>query len=361
MVAVFNATKKNVQTNLLKMKYPILANYQPFLSEIRSKIHATRYEMLKTVSKQTILLYWDIGKSVSEKAQNEGWGKSVVEQLAKDLQTEFPNIRGFSARNIWNMKNLYEFYVANEKLQPLVAEIGWTQNCIILEKCKELSKIEYYLRKTQEMGWTKLDLMDKIKKNYFENQALAQNNFDKTLSTELKARVAWEFVDDYNIELINPDLPFSEKELENAIVTNVVKFLAEMGGNFAFVGRQFRVEFEEKEYFIDLLFFNLKLNCYVVFELKAREFDPKDMGQLKWYMELVNRNVKDIWHNPTIGIILCRNKSRLMVEYMLAQSQDPVGVATFNRYEELPEEYAKYLPSEEEIINRLANLNQLKP
>lgn len=334
-----------------------LSNYQPFLKEILSKIQQARYEMLKTVSKQTITLYWEIGKSVSEKVEVEKWGKSIVEQLSKDLQTEHPGIRGFSARNIWNMKNFYEFYSLNEKLQPLVAEIGWTQNCLILEKCKDNQRIEYYLRKTKQMGWSKNDLIDKLKKKHFENQALAQNNFEGTVLPELKAQVAWEFVDDYNIEIINPNLPISEKELENAIVTNIVKFLSEMGGNFAFVGRQFKIDFRDKEYFIDLLFFNLKLNCYVVFELKAREFAPHDIGQIKWYIELVNNEIKEQNHNLTIGIILCKNKDRLMVEYMLSNNQDPLGVATFNRYEELPANYAKYLPSEEEIIKRLGNID----
>lgn len=339
------------------MKGNELLSYQPFLKEILSKIQQARYEMLKSVSKQTVALYWEIGKSVSEKVEREKWGKSIVEQLSKDLQTEHPGIRGFSARNIWNMKNFYEFYSINEKLQPLVAEIGWTQNCLILEKCKDSQRIEYYLRKTKQMGWSKNDLIDKLKKNSFENQTLAQNNFDLTVSPELKAQVAWEFVDDYNIEIINPDLPISEKIMENAIITNIVKFLSEMGGSFAFVGRQFKIDFHDKEYFIDLLFFNLKLNCYVVFELKAREFAPQDIGQIKWYMELVNKEVKEQNHNNTIGIILCKNKDRLMVEYMLSNSQDSLGVATFNRYEELPANYAKYLPSEEEIIKRLGNLD----
>lgn len=333
-----------------------LTHYQPFLKEILSKIHLARYEMLKTVSKQTVALYWEIGKAVSEKVNNEKWGKSVVKQLSEDLQTEHPGIRGFSARNIWNMKNFYEFYTENEKLQPLVAEIGWTQNCLILEKCKDLHQVEYYLRKTKQMGWSKADLIEKIQKNHFENQSLAQNNFELTVSPELKAQVAWEFVDDYNIELLNPDLPISEKEMENAIVSNIVKFLSEMGGSFAFVGRQYKIDFHEKEYFIDLLFFNLRLNCYIVFELKAREFAPQDIGQIKWYMELVNKQVKENIHNPTIGIILCKNKDRLMVEYMLTNNQYPLGIATFNKYEELPESYAKYLPSEEEIIKRLVNL-----
>lgn len=337
-----------------------LISYPPFLEEILSKIQQARYEMLKTVSKQTVELYWEIGKAVSQKVQQEKWGKSIVEQLSKDLQTEFPGIRGFSARNIWRMKTFYEAYENYEKLPPLVAEIGWVQNCIILEKCKDKHKIEYYLRKTKEMGWSKADLVDKINKNHFENQALAQNNFAVTVSPELKARVAWEFVDDYFVELINPDLPISEKELENAIVTNLVKFLSEMGGSFAFVGRQFKIDFHDKEYFIDLLFFNLKLNSYVVFELKAREFDPKDVGQIKWYMELINNEVKDPLHQPTIGIILCKNKDHLMVEYMLSNNQDPLGVATFNKYEELPEKYAKYLPSEKDIIKRLANFGDEK-
>jgi predicted nuclease of restriction endonuclease-like (RecB) superfamily len=141
-----------------------IINYRPFLKEILSKIQLARYEMLKTVSKQTVTLYWEIGKSVSEKVKSEKWGKSVVEQLSKDLQTEHPGIRGFSSRNIWNMKNFYEFYSLNEKLQPLAAEIGWTQNCLILEKCKDNQKREYYLRKTKQMGWSKTDLIDKIKK-----------------------------------------------------------------------------------------------------------------------------------------------------------------------------------------------------
>lgn len=331
-----------------------IIEYQPFLDRIVSKIQSARYEMLKSVSKQTVLLYWEIGRSVSEQMQNAGWGKSIVEQLSKDLQREYPGIRGFSSRNIWRMKTFYEAYKENGKLPPLVAEIGWAQNCLILEKCKNDIKREYYLRKTKQMGWSKLDLIDKINKHHFENQALVQNNFDNTISNDIKAQVAWEFVDDYNVELINPDQPFSENELENGIVSNIVNFLGEMGGSFAFIGRQYRIEFKEKEYFIDLLFFNLKLNCYVVFELKAREFQPKDIGQVQWYLQLIDKHIKENHHKPTIGIILCKDKERMMVEYMLEKSKDPVGVATFNKYESLPEEYAKYLPSEEEIIKRLA-------
>jgi predicted nuclease of restriction endonuclease-like (RecB) superfamily len=375
------------------------SDYKPFLKDILTKIQSTRYEMLMSVSKQTLLLYWDIGKMVSEKIELVGWGKSVVEQLAKDLQTEIPGVRGFSARNIWRMKMFAEFYsalgisattvakielphnsatvgaeleteenkltaiVANSAptgaefqicVYDLVTSVGWMQNRIILEKCKDLKQVLFYLKQTKKKGWSKLDLLEKIGQNYFENHALAQNNFEATVPETLKAQVAWEFLDDYNIELLNPDQPVSEKALENAIVENMVKFLHEMGGTFAFVGRQFRLTLDEKEYFVDLLFFNLTLNCFVVFELKAREFSPKDIGKTQMYMQLINKQVKQPHHNNTIGIILCRTKNRLEVEYMLELTKDPMGVATYNRYSQLPAEYAKYLPSEEELDKRLS-------
>jgi predicted nuclease of restriction endonuclease-like (RecB) superfamily len=244
-------------------------------------------------------------------------------------------------------------YVTNEKLTPLVAEIGWVQNCIIIEKCKDELEREFYIRKTKEMGWSKLDLVEKIQQNFYQNQLLAQNNFEANVTEQIKAKVAWEFVDDYNIEIINPDQPVLEKEIENAIVNNLVKFLQDMGGSFAFVGRQYRLELEDEEYFIDLLFFNFKLNCYVVFELKAREFDPKDLGQLQLYLSLVNRQVKQEQHNSTIGIVVCRSKSGIMVEYMLAETKQPIGIATYNQHKNLPKNVAKYLPSEEQIIKRL--------
>jgi len=378
------------------------SDYRPFLQDILTIIQQSRYEMLKSVSKQTLLLYWNIGRAVSLKMQSDGWGNSVVEQLSKDLQTEFPGIRGFSARNIWSMKKFAEFYaqfgisattvaeldekqisaatvaeleieenqsttvvavnsataVAEFQMQlyKLVSNVPWSQNSKLLEKCDDIRKIVFYLKMTKEKGWSKLDLLEKIEQNYFENYTLAQNNFEQTVSEILKSQVAWEFLDDYNIELLNPDQPISEKALENAIVENMVKFLHEMGGNFAFVGRQFRLTLDEKEYFVDLLFFNLTLNCYVVFELKAREFSPKDIGQTQMYMQLINKQIKQPHHNNTIGIILCRTKNRLEVEYMLELAKDPMGVATYNRYSNLPEEYAKYLPSEDELDKRLSEL-----
>jgi predicted nuclease of restriction endonuclease-like (RecB) superfamily len=337
------------------------SRYPETLQTIVENIRIARYNMLKTVSKQTVELYWDIGKTISEKIEIEGWGNGTVEKLAKDLQTEFEGIKGFSVRNLRYMKSFYQEYCKNAKLQPLVAEIGWVQNCIIVEKCKNDLEREFYLRKTKENGWSKLDLVDKISQNLFQNQLLSQNNFQNTFSEDLKSRVAWEFVDDYNVELINPDQPIAEKELENNIVVNIIKFLSEMGGNFAFVGRQFKLEYRDKEYFIDLMFFNLTLNCYVVFELKAREFNAKDLGQLQMYLLATNETIKTPEHNSTIGVLICKEKDRTVVEYLLQNQNQPLGVATYNQYKnfnELPINISQYLPNEEEIVKRLTAINQ---
>ena len=215
-------------------------DYSSFLRDILTRIQQTRYEMLVSVSKQTLLLYWDIGRVVSEKMQSASWGTKVVNQLSKDLKTEIPGVRGFSERNIWKMKMFYEFYAGfgicatavaqlenttnseitvteiqencncatavaqlQNNVYELVTNIGWTQNCIIIEKCKNFEQVAFYLKQTKEKGWSKLDLLEKIEQNYFENHALAQNNFATTVSETLKAQVAWEFLDGYNIELLN--------------------------------------------------------------------------------------------------------------------------------------------------------------
>jgi predicted nuclease of restriction endonuclease-like (RecB) superfamily len=344
-----------------KNKSTTAPDYRDVLDNIISKVQKTRYSMQKKVNAETIVLYWQIGEIVHHKTEDGNWGSSVVEQLSKDLQNEFNGVRGFSSRNIWRMKAFYETYKSHEFLPPAVAEIGWVQNYIIIEKCKNEQERTFYLYQTKEKGWSKSDLLEKIQSHYYENKLLTQNNFETVVSDDLKARTAWEFIDDYSIEILNPDLPIAEKELENSIILNLEKFLNSMGGNFAFIGRQFRIEYREKEYFVDLLFFNLNLNCYVVFELKAREFSPKDIGQLQMYLMAVNEVVKKPSHNASIGILVCRDKDRLVVEYLLNAQNQPIGVSTYNKYnhlEEMPNEIAKHLPSEDEIFKRLSFLGK---
>ncbi len=229
-----------------------------------------------------------------------------------------------------------------------------------MERCKSDLEREFYIRMSQKIGWSKYTLIDKIKAHEYERYLNNQTNFDRTVEIGLKGEIMWETKDDYNLDFILTEDPLAEKDIEQAIMNNITKFLAEMGGNYAFVGRQFRVEFEDKEYFIDLLFYNRKLKCLVALELKAVEFVPEHLGKMQFYLIALNETVKTKTDNPSIGIIICKQKNRTVVEYMLKNINQPVGVATYNHYstlEKIPAKIARYLPSQEAIEKRLAGLS----
>ncbi len=340
--------------NILK-----LDSYKETLQNIKEKIYRAQYNAIKAVNTELITLYWDLGKTIFEKQRTEHWGTSTVETLAKDLQIEFSGVKGWSSSNLWRMKKFYETYKDNEKLAPLVREISWSHNLIIMEKCKNNQEREFYIKMSQKIGWSKYTLIDKIKMHEYERYLNNQTNFNRTVDVNLKEEILWETKDDYNLDFILTENPHAEKELEQAIMENISKFLAEMGGNYAFLGRQFRVEFEEKEYFIDLLFYNRILNCLVALELKAVEFTPEHLGKMQFYLIALNKTVRAKTDNASIGIIICKNKNRTVVEYMLKNINQPIGVSTYNHYstlDEVPGKIAKYLPSKEAIEKRLAGL-----
>lgn len=263
-----------------------LPEYKSTLKSLILRVKQAQYNALKAFSTEKVLMAWDFGKLISEQIKTHNWGDSVVANLAKDLQIEFAGITGFSKRNLQYMRLFYETYSQNEKLPPLVAQISWSNNRIILDKCKDILEAEFYIKKCIQNGWSKYDLQRNIAEKLFENNLLAQNNFEKTLtvSEDLKQRVAWEFRDDMGIELINGENPFAEKEIEETIMANLNAFLLSMDGKFSFVGRQVELTLNEKDFFIDLLFYHFELNCYVVFELKATEFKTEHLGQLQGYL-----------------------------------------------------------------------------
>ncbi|MGK7949231.1 MAG: YhcG family protein, partial [Xenococcaceae cyanobacterium] len=259
-------------------------NYGQLLGEIKQYIRSAQYEALRAVNQKLIALYWDIGKSIVTRQQGETWGKSVVEQLAQDLQQEFPGISGFSARNIWNMRSFYLKYCQNEKLQPLVAEISWTHNLIILQKCKDDLEREFYLRMTRKFGWTKNVLIHQIENQSYEKTLLNQTNFDKIVSEDIRFQAKLAVKDEYTFDFLELADEHSERQLEQAILAAVEPFLQEMGGMFAFVGSQYRLEVGDKEYFIDLLLFHRRLKCLVAIELKIGEFVPEYVGKMQFYL-----------------------------------------------------------------------------
>ena len=301
-------------------------DYAKLLGEIKERIRTAQYEALKAVNKELIALYWDIGKAIIERQKGKSWGKSVVERLAADLQQEFPGIGGFSARNIWRMREFFLTYWENEKLSPMVAEIGWTHNLIILEQCKDDLKREFYIRMTRKFGWTKNVLIHHIENQTYEKTLLNQTNFDKTVSPEIRNQAKLAVKDEYTFDFLELGDEFTERQLESALMTKMVLFLREMGGVFAFVGSQVKLEVGNKEFFLDILLFHRRLRCPVVLELKAGEFIPEYIGKLQFYLAVVNDKLRLPDENPAIGIILCKSKDKTIVEYSLR-----INVADWSR------------------------------
>ncbi|HIK03664.1 MAG TPA: DUF1016 family protein [Trichormus sp. M33_DOE_039] len=335
------------------MSKPIPDEYKNLLVEIKQRIRSAQYEALKAVNRELIALYWDIGQMIVTRQQEPSWGKSVVEQLAKDLQTEFPGISGFSVRNIWNMRSFYIAYSQNEKLQPMVAEIGWTHNLVILEKCKDDLEREFYIRMTRKFGWTKNVLIHQIENQTYEKTLLNQTNFNQTVPAEIRNQLKLAVKDEYTFDFLELADEHSERQLEQAILARVEPFLQEMGGRFTFVGSQYRLEIGDQEFFIDLLLYHRQLKCLVAVELKTGEFLPEYVGKMQFYLAALDDLSRLPDENLSIGIILCKSKNKTIVEYALRESNKPIGVATYKVFSSLPQDLRNQLPAPEQVAKLL--------
>ncbi|RMD98459.1 MAG: DUF1016 domain-containing protein, partial [Calditrichaeota bacterium] len=332
------------------------ADYPGLLAEIKDKVRTAQYTALKAVNKQLVGLYWDIGRLIVEKQVGKSWGKAVVERLARDLQREFPGVRGFSAQNLWYMRQFYLEYRNDKKLQPLVGEISWSKNLIIMSRCKDPLEREFYIRMTRKFGWSKNVLIHHLENQSYEKTLLGQTNFDQTLTPELRAQAKLAVKDEYTFDFLELGEDHSERELERALIVRVEEFLRSMGGMFAFMGSQFRLEVENREYFIDLLLYHRRLRCLVAIELKIGEFQPEFVGKMQFYLAALDELVRQEDENPSVGIILCKEKNRTIVEYALRDVSKPIGVATYRFVKRLPRELKGQLPSPEEIEKLLENV-----
>lgn len=331
-------------------------DYPGLLSEIKARIRSAQYDALKAVNKELVGLYWDIGRMIVERQHVEGWGKGVVEQLAADLRTEFPGVGGFSASNLWRMKAFFEAYTGLEKLAPLVREIGWSHNLAVLERCKDPLEREFYIRMTRKFGWSRNVLIHQIDNESYEKSLLGQTNFDQALTPELGAQAKLAVKDEYTFDFLELGQEHSERELERGLLARVEDFLRAMGGMFAFMGSQYRLEVDGREFFIDLLLFHRRLRCLVAIELKVGEFLPEFVGKMQFYLTALDRQVRQEDENPSIGIILCKEKSRTIVEYALHDARKPIGVATYEITKTLPKALQGQLPSPKDITRLLEDL-----
>ena len=317
--------------------------YTPFFDEIKNKIRAAQYAAMREVNIQLIQLYWEIGRSISEK-QKLGWGKSVVESLSVYLKHEFPKKKGFSSTNLWLMTQFYQSYCDDINLQPLVGEISWSKHALILAKIKDRELRRYYITSTRNLNWTKAQLIREIENETHLKILNSQNSFldhSKEKLITLK--------DKYLFDFLELDINHSERDLEKGLLNNVQKFLLEMGNQFSFIGSQFKIQLEGNEYFIDLLLFHRTLQCLVAIELKVGEFIPEYKGKMEFYLALLNDKVRLPHENDAVGIIICKSKNRTVVEYSLKKSNYPIGVSSYSTSKELPEEFMAQLPTIEAI------------
>lgn len=331
-------------------------DYRLLLQEIKQRVYRSQYEALKAVNKELIALYWDIGRSIIGRQEKHGWGKAVVETLARDLQQEFPGILGFSKDNIWRMRKFYLCYCQNPKLAPLVQEISWAKNIAILESCHDDLEREFYIRMTRKFGWSKNVLIHQIDNKTYRKTLVNQTNFDKALPVKIRNQAKLAVKDEYTFDFLELGEEHGELELERALIQKVNRFLVEMGGIFTFMGNQFRIEINGREFFIDILLYHRRLKCLVAIDLKVGEFKPEYAGKMQFYLAALDDLVKMKNENPSIGIILCRDKDRTIVEYALRDIKKPIGVATYKIMTRLPKDLRKELPSPEQVSRLLEEI-----
>jgi len=273
--------------------------------------------------------------------------------LSKELQKEFPGISGYSERNLWLMTQFYNEYQKVEFLQPLVAEISWAKHIAIMSKCKDNQERRFYIMATKKYGWSKNVLNHQIENKTYEKYLLGQTNFDETLPAEIKNQAILAVKDEYTFDFLDLSDEHTERQLESTLVNNIRSFLLEMGSQFTFIGNQYKLQVEDKEYFIDLLLYHRELRCLVAIELKIGEFQPEYKGKMEFYLSLLNDKVKLPHENDSIGIIICKEKNRVIVEYSLKTSSMPIGVSTYTTTAKLPKDYKNLLPDNKTISKKL--------
>ena len=334
--------------------------YFEVLNDIKNTLITTRNKIIDNANKDLILMYYKIGLKLIE---NNKWGSSFIDTLAKDLKIEFPDMHGLSARNLRYMKKFAKEFEYDSILQHNVAKLPWTTITTIMDKVKDGQERLWYAEKTLENLWSRTILEHQIGTDLYNRQALLDNkisNYKETLPIELGKRALEMLKDPYIFDIEGYGDNVLEKDIEDALVSNITNLLLEFGNGFAFVGRQYHLEIEGEDYYIDLLFYNLDLKCYVVVELKTVKFIPEFAGKLNFYLNAVDMLLKKEDDNPTIGILLCRDEHKVTAELALKDINKPIGVAEYKYLQEIPEYLANNLPSIETLEKRLNNRNENK-
>jgi predicted nuclease of restriction endonuclease-like (RecB) superfamily len=333
---------------------PPPAGYADWLADLKSRIHAAQQRATLAVNRELVLLYWQIGQDILARQAAQGWGAKVIERLAHDLRATFPEMKGFSPRNLKYMRAFAEAWPDAKFVQEVLAQLPWYHQLALLDKLPGPETRRWYAAKAIEHNWSRNILVMQIETRLLERSGKAVTNFVASLPRPQSDLARESLKDPYRFDFLGLTDKAQEREVENALVKHVTEFLLELGAGFAFVGRQVLLDVGGDEFFIDLLFYHLKLRCYVVIELKAGKFKPEHLGQLGFYLTAVDRQIKNEHDNPTIGLLLCKSKNKIVAEYALGDKTQPMGIAEYKLLESLPAELQTSLPSIEQIERELA-------
>lgn len=326
-------------------------NYKNFFEDVISAIGSARFKAFKAINKHHIALNFAIGELIVKNQELHGWGKSVVDKLSNDLNKKLDGSTGYSPHNLWRMRQFFLEYNEDPELLELALQVPWGHNIVIFQKIEHRDEKKYYLESTVLMGWSRAVLLNQIKSNAFHRQVAGnkQSNFDKTLPVHLSEQANESLRSEYNLDFLGITGPVLERELENRLVANIRDLIMELGYGFCFIGNQFRLQLNKKEYYVDLLFYHRILKCLIALELKVTEFQPEFAGKMNFYLELLDEQIKEEDDNPSIGIIICPEKDGVEVEYALRNSSKPIGVAEYRLTPELPENLRGKIPTSNEL------------
>lgn len=337
------------------MKLLDVAEYRDWLVDLKAKIRKAQTHAFAAVNSELVLLYWQIGKDILARQERQGWGAKVVDQLSADLRQEFPDMKGFSSRNLKYMRAFASAYRDPEFVQRVSAQMSWSHNCALLDKVSVHETREWYANAAIAHGWSLAILLHQIETKAHERQGVAVTNFQKTLP-EHQSELAQQLTKDpYVLDFLMLKNDARERDLENALITHLQSFLLELGKGFAFIGRQYRLVVGGQEFYLDLLFYNAKLHCYVIIDLKMDDFKPEYVGKMQFYLAVVDEQLKSSRDEFSIGLILCKTKNGVIAEYALRDSSKPIGVS---EYRVLPPEVAEVLPTIKQLEAELLDENQ---
>jgi predicted nuclease of restriction endonuclease-like (RecB) superfamily len=353
-------------SNLLKRN----DDYTDFIRDIKHRVQSAQIKAAVSVNRELLVLYWELAEKIVEKQKNSQWGSGLLTQISKDLQNEFPDMKGFSLSNLKYIRQWYLFWADGnaigqqavaqieksqqavgqlEKPKQLVSQIPWGHNLLIVSKSKTHEEALFYIHKTIENNWSRAVLTHQIEGNLFGRAGKAQTNFSASLPAPQSDLARQTLKDPYLFDFLTIRDKHDERELENALVGQVTQFLLELGAGFSFIGRQYKVTVDDEDFYIDLLFYHVKLHCYVVVELKAVAFKPEFAGKLNFYVSAVDGILKTEKDNPTVGMLICKSKKKTVVEYSLKDMNKPIGVSEYQITHALPDELKSSLPTIEEI------------